>query len=449
MITLKRFIEGIEREKLFLPAEVLLLAVSGGIDSVVLCELCSQAGYIFHMAHVNFQLRGEESDRDEQFVKNLGEKYACPVLVKHVDAASYATEKKLSIQVAARELRYNWFNELLSTPSGNEIPQPKWMLTAHHAGDNVETLLMNFFRGTGISGLRGMLPRQGKIIRPLLPFNREELVAFAALNQLRWVEDSSNASDKYARNYFRHAIIPLVNKIFPEAENNLLDNLARFRDLEIIYNQAMKKHIGKLLRIKGDEAQVPTLALKYAKAVNSLVYEIIKPYHFTSLQVKEVVHLLDAEQGKYVQSPTHRVIRNRNWLLIASNITETSAHIFIEKGESAIVFEHGVLLLEEIIASSIKIDTDKLVAFLDAKMIRYPLLLRKWRPGDYFYPLGMRKKKKVSRFLIDQKLSPTEKEKVWILESGKKIIWVTGMRIDDRFKLSEKTKSALIIKVKG
>ncbi|MEP7257443.1 MAG: tRNA lysidine(34) synthetase TilS [Flavitalea sp.] len=448
MTTLQKFIEVIGKEKLFLPTDILLLAVSGGIDSVALCELCRQAGYRFQIAHVNFQLRGEESDRDEQFVKSLGDKFGCRVYVKRLDAAAYAEVNKLSVQVAAREIRYSWFSELVCTPGDNDMPQPKWTLTAHHAGDNIETLLMNFFRGTGIIGLRGMLPKQGNIIRPLLSFSRDELVAFAAANQLTWVEDSSNASEKYTRNYFRHTIIPLVNKIFPEAENNLLDNLERFRDLDIIYRQAMEKQIAKLLHIKGDEAQVPVLALKHSAALNSLVYELIKPYHFTSQQVKEVVHLLDAEQGKYVQSATHRIIRNRNWLIIASNVTENSAHILIEKHESSIAFKQGILILEEIKGSDIKADVGKNVAVLEAKMIRYPLVLRKWKTGDYFYPLGMRKKKKISRFLIDQKLSPTDKEKVWVVESNKKIIWVAGMRIDDRFRLTENTTSALMIKVK-
>lgn len=416
---------------LFNANDKLLLAVSGGVDSVVLCELCKQAGYDFAIAHANFQLRAAESEADEQFVRELANKYKVSLFVKKFDTSAYANENKLSIQVAARELRYNWFDELLK--EGFD-----WLLTAHHKGDNIETVLMNFFRGTGISGLHGILPKKDKIIRPLLNYSKEEIVAFANEHHLQWREDSSNSSDKYSRNYFRQTIIPLVNKIFPSAEQNIAASIERFGEVEILYNQAVDLHKKKLLEQKGNEIHIPVLKLKQVKPLATVVYEIVKPFNFSSHQVPDIISLLDAEQGKYVQSSTHRVIKNRNWLIVATLETIQSGVIIIEKDDKQIIFDNGTLLIEHIQKANI-ID-DNSIAVLNAGEIKYPLILRKWKQGDYFYPLGMNKKKKISRFLIDQKCSPTAKQNTWVIESAKRICWVVGMRIDDRFKLKDNTK---------
>ena len=282
MSLLQRFIDNIKNENLFQKKDYLLLAVSGGVDSVVLCELCNQAGFNFEIAHCNFQLRGEESERDEAFVFTLGNKYSTKVFVKKFDTEKYAAEKKVSIQVAARELRYKWFEELLNGISGvryqlsgigdeqsamsNEqilVPPPVagglFLITAHHANDNIETLLINFFKGTGIKGLQGILPKQSKIIRPLLFAKKEEILAFAKENNLSFVEDSSNLSDKYTRNYFRNQLIPSIQKVFPEVEDNLLNNIERFKDTEILYQQAIQLHKKKLLEYKGNEIHIPVL----------------------------------------------------------------------------------------------------------------------------------------------------------------------------------------------
>lgn len=425
-------------KKLVSSNDRLLLAVSGGVDSVVLCELCSLAGYSFEIAHVNFQLRKEESDDDEKLVRALAAKYRVPIHVKRFDTSVYANEHKFSIQVAARELRYNWFDELL----GNDL---KWILTAHHAGDNIETLLMNFFRGTGINGLRGILPKNGKIIRPLLFATKEEIIRFARDNNLAWREDSSNSSDKYSRNYFRQTIIPLAANIFPEAEKNLSGNIARFRDIELLYDQSIDRHKKNLLETRGREVYIPVLKIKRTEPLNTVLYEIIKSYHFTAGQLKDVLRLLDAEQGKFVQSHSHRIIRNRNWLIIAP-IQDTDAGIFIiEDNQDHIDFPAGRLQLRVTSPDKITLSADTNTTYLDMREVKYPLLLRKWKQGDYFYPLGMKKKKKISRFLIDQKISPTQKENTWVLESDKRICWVAGNRLDDRFRLKKNTKSVLKI----
>ena len=434
MELIKQFEEFVQKEGLFGPKETLLLAVSGGLDSVVLCELCHRAGYPFVMAHANFQLRAGESDRDEAFVRELGVRYGKEVLVKRFDTDRYAAEQRCSIQVAARELRYSWFEEV--RPGGAVV-------TAHHLDDNVETLLMNFFKGTGIAGLRAMLPRQGHVVRPLLFATREMLAQFAAQQQLAWVEDSSNASDKYTRNYIRHHLIPLLTSVYPGATRHLGDNIGRFRDIEVLYRQAVDLHKTKLLQWKGEEVHIPVLKLKKSQPLPTLVYEIIHPFEFSSRQVDAVMDLLDSSSGKYVLSASHRILKDRGWLIISPLGNVPADNVLIECPEGKVAYEGGELQLQ--LLSGAEPSPEPSVAWLDASAIQFPLLLRKWRPGDYFYPLGMRKKKKLARFFIDNKLSLVQKEKVWVLEMNKKIIWVVGMRIDDRFRLEQHTSQALKI----
>ena len=440
MDLLEKFKAFVQKEHLFLPKDKLLLAVSGGVDSVVLCELCKQAGYDFVIAHCNFQLRGVESDRDENFVKDLGKKYEVEVLIKKFDTEKYAASNKLSIQVAARELRYNWFYELLDTSTAN------WLLTAHHADDNIETLLMNFFKGTGITGLRGILPKQGKVIRPLLFARKEELKKFATAYKLGFVEDSSNTSDKYTRNYFRNQLIPDLQKVFPQAEDNLMDNLQRFREIELLYQQSIALYKKKLLVQKNNEVHIPVVKLQQTKPLATVIYEIIKDYNFSSHQVNELIGLLESETGKYIQSSSHRIIKNRNWLIISPNEDTVAQTILVEKEDTVIAFNLGKLEIKELPrTTNYQPQTANNIAELNAAAIKFPLLLRKWKQGDYFYPLGMNKKKKLSRFFIDQKLSLPQKEKVWVIEMDKKIIWVVGMRIDERCKITERTKEILKI----
>ena len=453
MNLLQRFVNYIEEQNLFHTKDKLLIAVSGGIDSVVLCELCKQSGYSFTIAHCNFQLRGEESGRDEQFVRDLGKKYNREVLVKRFSTGEYAKQNKISIQVAARELRYTWFNELLThdpIATGSALTIHDYLLTAHHLDDNIETMLMNFFKGTGICGLRGMVPKHGKIVRPLLFAKKEELEAFAKENNLTWVEDSSNESDKYSRNFFRHQVIPLIQKIYPGAENNLAANIQRFGEIEELYAQAIALHKKKLIEQKGNEFHIPVLKLEKSAPLSTIVYEIVKEFGFHSSQVNEVVDLLESGTGKYVSSSSHRIIKNRNWLIIAPAVTTEAATILIEEATISIDFASNgnparSLHFAYIAASDCELQTANSVAQLNAQEISFPLILRKWRQGDYFYPLGMKKKKKLSRFFIDQKLSKTEKEKVWVLEMNKKIVWVIGYRIDERFKITGKTKNVLKI----
>lgn len=439
---LQGFTSYIVGNSLFSIEDRLLLAVSGGVDSVALCELCKQAGYDFVIAHCNFKLRGEESERDKNFVQQLAAKYNAPFLLKEFDTEKYASAQKISIQEAARELRYSWFAELIKNG------EAKYVLTAHHIDDNIETMMMHFFRGTGIYGLRGMLPKQTHIVRPLLFARKEELKKFAGENQLNWVEDSSNSSDKYTRNYFRNQLLPLVKEAFPQVELNLIHNLHRFAEVETLYKQSLDQHKKKLLEQKGNEIHIPALKLKKVIPLHTIVYEIIKDFGFSPQQTNEVIALLDSESGKYIQSATHRILKNRNWLIISQNQSAQSQNLLIENEDDTIDFEKGQLRLQSLPAEKIEINNNHFTACLDNAAIQFPLLLRKWKQGDYFYPLGMRKKKKLARFFIDQKLSLADKEKAWVIESNKKIIWVVGMRIDDRYKITGSTKSVLKIELK-
>jgi tRNA(Ile)-lysidine synthase len=436
----------------------LLLAVSGGVDSIILTDLVAKSGFDFMIAHCNFQLRGEESERDELFVRSLKEKYGKEVLVKRFDTEGYASQNKISVQEAARELRYTWFNEIASSElpvvsKGQNTHHTTFtihIVTAHHANDNIETLLINFFRGTGIGGLHGIPVKQGKIIRPLLFAKREEIIAYAKENNLEWVEDTSNTSDRYTRNFFRLQIIPAVKEVFPNVEENLLHNIERLRGAEILYQQAIQQHIKKLCEQKGNEVHIPVLKLQKSEPLNTIIWEIIKPYNFHAAQVEEVKKLLNAENGSYIASKLHRMIKNRNWLIIAPIQTQAAQNILIEEDDKKIKFENGILLVEKLSSENWTLQTSNNIATLDAKQIKFPLLLRKWKQGDYFYPLGMQNmtggrpgKKKVAKFFIDQKLSKTEKEKVWVIEMNKKILWVIGYRIDDRFKITPSTKEVL------
>jgi tRNA(Ile)-lysidine synthase len=312
MSLLQRFKQYIQQHHLFQPKDQLLLAVSGGVDSVVLADLCYKAGYQFSIAHCNFQLRGEESDADETFVRTLGGKCKVEVLVKKFDTEEYAATNKLSIQEAARALRYTWFEEMVngewSMVNGESKGETHHslliihLLTAHHADDNNESLLMNFFRGTGLHGLTGIPAANGHIKRPLLSFTKQELLDYATEQGLQFREDSSNQSSKYTRNFFRNEIIPAIEKVYPQVKTNLTDNISRFLEIEQLYKLSTQAIIKKLCRIKGKEIHIPVKQLLQYNN-KALIYEIIHPHGFSEKQIDEVLKLGESDSGKYIDSP--------------------------------------------------------------------------------------------------------------------------------------------------
>ena len=420
-------------------SQKLLLAVSGGVDSVVLCDLCKASGYDFAIAHCNFQLRGADSERDEQFVATLAKQYNVPFFVKRFDTTVIAQEQKKAIEETARNLRYAWFAELLSNEKYDLL------LTAHHANDNIETVLMNFFRGTGVRGLRGILPKHNKIVRPLLFAGKEDLAQYATEKKLTYVEDYTNAENDYTRNYFRNELIPSIAKVFPNVAGNILQNIERFTEIEQLYTASIEEWKSRSVEKKGNELHIPILKIKKYSSVTTIIWELIRDFGFTAAQAYDVQQLLDSETGKYVDSPTHRVLKNRKWLIIAPLSGKENSVIVIEEAVPSVHTGEATLYFEIVPAENMKFSSDNTVAYLDANAIGYPLLLRRWKTGDYFYPLGMVKKKKLSRFFIDSKMSVIEKEKTLVLEMNKKIVWVVGKRIDDRFKITPTTKQILKI----
>ncbi len=447
MNLLKDFQEHYKRNlSTFFPANnKFILAVSGGVDSVVLVDLFTKTNLDFVIAHCNFKLRGEESERDENFVKALAAKHSKEIFVKHFDTKTYADEHKISIQVAARDLRYNWFKELQTS----NFKLQTFLVTAHHQNDNIETVLINFFRGTGIQGLTGInaFDKERKILRPLLPFKKEELLQYAKDNDLSFVEDSSNATNKYTRNNFRNQIIPLVKQHFPSTEENLLSNIQRLNEVELLYNESVEKYKNSLIVLKGAELHIPILKLKKVKALHTIIWELVKSFNFSAPQVNEVLKLLDSNNGSYIQSATHRIINNRNWIIITPFKEDESQIFIIEKDDKIIDLSSKKIVIEQLESSNFKPQTSNDIATLDLDAVEFPLVLRKWKQGDYFYPLGMTKKQKLSKFFINQKLSLTQKENVWVIESNKKIVWVVGYRIDNRFKITECTKKIMKLSV--
>lgn len=453
MDLLQKYKDFISSNVLFTPKDKLLLAVSGGIDSVVLCDLTKRAGYEFAIAHCNFQLRGQESERDKAFVIGLAREYGVECQVNNFDTKKYAAENKISIQEAARKLRYGWFEDIL----GNHDPPLAWLLTAHHADDNIETVMLNFFRGTGIKGLKGMELRQGKVVRPLLFAHRMELEKYVSDNRLSFVTDSSNLKEEYSRNYFRLSVIPMLEKIFPEVKKNVLQNIERFREVALLYEEAVAANKRKLLEYREGAIYIPVLKLKKIKPLRTVLYEISKEWDFSTHQVDDIIRLLDSDTGKYIHSASHQILKNRNWLIITLHGSDGAGMILVEEETGEVRFpseggKENYLKFTNIVPAEFSIPENNLTAFLDAKDILYPLILRKWKAGDYFYPLGNKNpatgkvgKKKLARFFIDQKLSKADKEKIWILEMNKKIIWVIGLRIDERFKVTEKTRTILKI----
>jgi tRNA(Ile)-lysidine synthase len=439
-----RFQTLIQEKNLFHKEDLLIIAVSGGVDSVVLAHLCHQLNYNIIITHCNFQLRGSESQRDQEFVEQLAQQIGVRCEVKIFDTETYIQENKLSVQEGARELRYQWFHGLADQYE-KETKGKVYILTAHHADDQIETLMMHFFRGTGLKGLTGIPEKNGRIVRPLLPFFKTELLEYAKAVQLSFVEDSSNRSSDYTRNFFRNEVLPLIEKVYPAVRENLLDNICRFQSVNDLYEFATKPILKKIAEKRGEELYISIGSL-FRFNNDTLIYDLLSPYGFTESQMAEVIKLKDSESGGYIVAPqtNNRLIKYRNHFIVAPPQNNDTLIYNWDKKDNEIEYIGGKLIAQSFTHKP-EMNTNADIALLDAKEISYPLIIRRWKEGDYFYPLGMRKKKKIARFMIDQKFSKTQKENTWVLESASRIVWVIGHRIDDRFKITDKTKEVLQI----
>jgi tRNA(Ile)-lysidine synthase len=419
-----------------------LLAVSGGVDSVAMCELFYLSKFPFEIAHCNFGLRGDESNADEEFVKSLAAKYKVEFHVKHFETEQYSIDKRVSTQMAARDLRYAWFEEL--SVSRNL----KLIATAHHLNDSIETVLYNIAKGTGIRGLGGIPVRNGNIIRPLLFATRQQIESFSKEHNLNVREDSSNASDKYIRNKIRHHVVPLFKEINPAFENTMRSNIEHFKEAAQLYNRQITKESKQIFLQRNADVYIPVLKLRKIKNAASVLFEYLKEYDFSASQVEDILSCLDAEPGKQFLTDKARVIKDRRFFILTP-LSETAGVHFATPNTEVVISSTQRLDFKLMENDSLKIGTDNHLAYLDTSQIKFPLTVRRWKAGDYFYPFGMgMKKKKLKKFFTDLKIPLHEKEKIFVVESENKILWVCGQRIDERFKVSPETKQVLKIELK-
>lgn len=416
-----------------------LLAVSGGIDSMVMAHLFLRTAIPFAVAHCNFSLRGTASDKDELFVREWCSQHQIHFYHKRFDTLQEAERLKKSIQETARILRYDWFEQLRAAHAFSCIA------TAHHADDNAETMLINLCRGTGIAGLHGIPERSHHVIRPLLFVTRKEVEVYAATVQLTWREDESNSKDDYLRNALRHRVLPVLDQLIPGVAMRILNTSRTIGEAEQLYQQAIMTKRKQLLEQRGKDYYVPVKLLSRYTPLYTICYELFRPFGFSAAQAATIPDLLQAESGRYISSATHRIIRNRDFLVVTALQTEQADLILIQ--ELPAVIETG----DQTFHCTVKERPEQLdqapnVLLADMDKLTFPLVLRRKKTGDYLYPIGMgMKKKKVSRLLIDQKVALHDKEHIWILESGKRIVWVAGIRADERFKITDRTQRVLRI----
>ena len=423
----------LSNELFFLKNKRLLLAVSGGLDSVVLTRLCHRFNLNVTLAHCNFKLRAKESDADEVFVIELGKQLNLEVFSQSFDTKAYMDEHNSSIQMAARELRYTWFKELAKQLNFDFI------LTAHHADDNLETFLINFTRGTGLNGLTGIPSVNENIVRPLLDFSRHDIKKLAESENWLWREDSSNSTRKYLRNKLRLELLPILKEINPNIIGSFKNTIRHLNDTADIVEESLNA-VAKRAITRINDREVHYLVSEFKKVNNPRAYlhEMFKSYGFKEWD--DVVDLLDAQSGKYVLSNTHRLIKHRDVLILTDGSMQNGAPVCIHREDRVINFPLGTL---EITKVSKPDYSDKNTIYLDQSVLQYPLVLRVWKSGDYFIPAGMTGKKKVSKYLKDKKYSLTEKERTWVLCNANDILWVVGKRADNRYLSTRKHEQAL------
>ena len=438
---LKQFIES---KRLLSIEDKVIVALSGGADSVALLRLLLELDYHCEAAHCNFHLRDEESDRDELFVHSLCESLNVPLHTIHFETKQIAKERCISIEMAARELRYNWFEELRKERNA------QYIAVAHHQDDSAETILLNLIRGTGIKGLLGIRAKMNFIIRPLLCLSREDILDYLnKINQV-YVTDSSNLLDDYTRNKIRLNLIPLMKEINPSVINSLLRTADHLTEVTSIYENSIADSIGKVLTPQGIFIE----PLLNEPAPETILFEILNPYGFNSMQIKDIYNALEGQPGKFFISKTHRVIKDRAYLII-----ENLSHKTSPRSVETFYANEGIMLLAQnppgfnsvvshlTNSSDFVIPKDRNTACFDSAKINQPLTLRKWRKGDTFVPFGMTGKKKISDYLTDRKFSLPQKEQQWVLCCGDDIIWLVGERTDNRYRITSSTINVLKIEL--
>ena len=437
----EQFLKYIHSEKLFHSSQRILLAVSGGADSMLMLHLFTNAGFSVAVAHCNFGLRGSESDGDEQFVADYCDKHNLAFYVKHFNTQDYALEKGISIEMAARDLRYSWFDGLLSK-HGLDM-----LATAHHQDDVIETFLINLSRGSGIKGLSGIQSKSGKIIRPMLFTNRTEILEHCKRLKIEFRTDSSNVDTIYKRNLIRQEILPLLEKVNPAFRRNALKTIGNLHETGLLFQQRMSEIKTWVYSEDDQGAMIHIDKLLTLNPLRTILFELIREFGFQADQTDDIIDSLTRESGRKFFSDEYRLVKDREYLLISPFVSKQDQVFYIE--EDCLKIKHPVHLSFEKLerTADFRFATHPDVADLDLDQLVFPLILRHWQGGEYFQPLGMTGMKKLSDFFVDEKYSIPDKEDAWILASGDRPVWIVGKRLDDRFKITSKTKRILRIRL--
>lgn len=422
----QRVIQYIEKEQLFSQNSKILVALSGGADSVALLRILHSLGYECEAAHCNFHLRGKESDRDEMFIRQLCQQYNIPLHIIDFDTTRYAEEKRISIEMAARELRYEWFEKKRIECHANRIA------VAHHQDDSIETMLLNLIRGTGITGLLGIRPINGYIVRPLLCVSRKEIVCYLQSIGQEYVTDSTNLEDEYTRNKIRLHLLPLMQEINPAIKNSLITTGNHLNDVATIYNKSISEAKARVITSEG----ILISAILQEPSPETVLFEILHPLGFNPAQIKDIYHSLNGQSGKQFSSKEWKVIKDRDFLLLEKIQPERedtpSFQLIREESEYTTDFQ---------------IPHEKEIACFDADKLNGTITLRRYQTGDTFIPFGMKGKKKVSDYLTDRKFSISQKERQWVLCCNEQIAWLIGERTDNRFRIDENTRRVVIYRM--
>jgi tRNA(Ile)-lysidine synthase len=437
---LQKFQQYLADNRLFDRSHRLLAAVSGGIDSMTMLHLLHVGGYSLAVAHCNFSLRGAESDGDEQLVRNACLHYGLQLFVRQFDTLNYARQKKISVEMAARELRYAWFDELAVQHDFHRV------VVAHNANDNAETFLLNLARGTGLRGLTGMSAEQGRVVRPLLFASRGDVEQYAASQQIRYREDSSNGDTRYLRNRIRHRIVPELQQLNPSFLHTMQCNMQHIAQAQHILGAMTYGLRRKACTQQGDTLHISIDALpKHNRSF--WLFELLHDYGFSSAVVGSLAEALEGVSGKRFYSPTHLLIKDRGQLLVMpQSEAESGFEVVVEEQVGELTAGNRRFTFELLDAHNLNLHQGSSVALLDLDRLQFPLKLRSWREGDAFVPLGMSGEKKLSDYFIDAKLSLADKPHQAVLCSADgRIAWLVGHRIDERFKLDDGTKKVMKI----
>ncbi len=427
---LKQFEVNIHKNALFTKSDKLLVAFSGGVDSVVLAVLLNKAGYNFELAHCNFMLRGNEANDDTKFCENFAETLNCKIHTVFFDTKQYAQQHKLSVQMAARQLRYNWFNDL------KQISNYNYILTAHHANDNVETVFVNLIRGTGIKGMCGIPQKQNDVIRPLLFATKQSVLNYATKHSILYREDSSNAEVKYKRNFLRHNIIPELKKFNPTIEETINTSSFYFKQAANIVADFADQKFSIICKTINNQLHVNIHLLLAESQKETLLFEWLRDKNFKSTQIIQLINLLIHGNftGKQFVSQTHQLIVDREFIIIKTIENENKCYQYTI--QSVTNTNHLPINLNFNVIDKKQFSASKNEILIELTANLFPLTLRKWQTGDKFKPFGMLGFKKLSDFFKDEKLNLFEKQQVWILESNKQIIWIINYRLDERFRIN-------------